>query len=105
MPRYILIDRESGYIFADTAALHGFCASSGTPADAARALDADLKNEPAAYEETHNRDLFAIYDVYRADVRGSEAVPVVQDGQSQEIIEAVTRDCDFVTSLKRAAAE
>ena len=32
-------------------------------------------------------------DGYRADVRGSEQVPVITDGQDPEIIE---RDCEFM---------
>lgn len=40
------------------------------------------------------------YHVYRADVNGSEAVAAVEDGTDQEMIEAVTRDCQYVTSIR-----
>ena len=33
------------------------------------------------------------YYVYRADIDGAEAVPVVMDGQDKDTIEAVLRDC------------
>lgn len=104
MARYILIDRASGYIFADTAQLDAFDHSAGTPAEAAQALDAELKNMPADYVVTSRHDDAAIYDVYRADVRGSDAVPAIHDGQDQEMIEAVERDCDYDCSLRRAVA-
>lgn len=40
------------------------------------------------------------YDVYRADINGSDAVPVVQDGQDRETIEAVERDCEYVGFIR-----
>ena len=40
------------------------------------------------------------YHVYRADVRGSEAVPVVQDGQDQDTINAVMELCDYVAFIE-----
>jgi len=101
MARYILIDRASGYIFADSARLSGFDHSAGTPAEAAQALDAELKNAPADYASVPRRSEAATYDVFRADARGSDAVPAIHDGQSQEMIEAVERDCDYVCSLAR----
>ena len=36
------------------------------------------------------------YHVYRADVNGSDAVSLVLDGQDQEMIDAVERDCEYV---------
>lgn len=99
-PRYILIDRDSGYIFADTATMPGF---GETAADAAKALDAELKNAPADYSSVPRRSAAAVYDVYRADVNGSEAVPVIHDGQDREMIEAVERDCEYVCALARLA--
>ena len=36
------------------------------------------------------------YHVYRADIDGSEAVAITQDGQDQEAIEAVESDCEYV---------
>jgi hypothetical protein len=103
MARYILIDRSSGFIFADTADLPGFDPNAGTPIDAAKALDADIKNEPAEWEETGRYESACgdVFDVWRADINGSEAVPVVQNGQDQEMIDAVERDCRYITSLRR----
>lgn len=97
MTRYILIDRDSGYIFADTANLAGFDQTNGTPIDAAIALDAELRNDPFDYAETNRRDALASYDVYE----GSDAIPVTLDGQSDEVIEAVERECRYVTALVR----
>ena len=41
------------------------------------------------------RDTRAGYLIYRADIKGSDALPVVTDGKNQETIDAVHRDCRF----------
>lgn len=97
MARYILIDRHSGYIFADTSTLAGFDQVNGTPNDAASALDAEMRSERFDYAETNRRDDRATYDVHSAD----DAFPVVQDGQSNETIGSVERECRYVTTLAR----
>ena len=97
MARYILIDNGSGYIFGDTADFaagkdfDGIC-------EAAKLLDESLGEHGRIYTELsrHPRTTVTGYSVYRADINGSEAVTVVQDGQDQEMIEAVERDCQFV---------
>ena len=102
MPRYILIDNSSGFIWGDTADYAATAELSHTPDDgaleAARLLDENNGVYDRAYRFEHNapRDDRTGYHVYRADVGGSEAVAVVQDGQDQETIEAVQRDCEFV---------
>ena len=108
MTRYILIDNASGYIFGDTADLprHTFAGdefpvdqNSLTPQDAARWLDETVVKDFGRSYECHSRapDSNTMgYLVYRADINGSDAVPVVQDGQSRETIKAVERDCKFV---------
>lgn len=105
MARYILIDRNSGYIWGDSADIAGEI-FTGSPVETAQALDESIGDlgGPAEYEETHQSDASATYDVYRADVRGSEAVGNIHDGQDQELIDAVVRDCEFVTSIKRTIA-
>jgi hypothetical protein len=35
------------------------------------------------------------YLIYRADINGSDALPVVTDGKNPETIDAVHRDCRF----------
>lgn len=100
MPRLILIDRHTGYVFGDTA---DFAAGRGelTPVEAARLLDESNQDHGYAYAETPRGDARATYDVYRADIGGSEAVGVVTDGQDRETIEAVERDCLYETSVAR----
>lgn len=96
MPRYILIDDHSGYIFGDTADLPSAASGDMTPARAAQALDESLGEHGRSYEEHgpgYRPDGVMAYHVYRADVGGSEAVPIVQDGQDSEMIRAVERDC------------
>lgn len=100
MPRFILIDRHSGYIFGDTA---DYAAGQdfSTPAEAAVILHRSLM-DPASFEACDRHDDAATYDVYRADVNGSEAVGIVTDGQDAETIAAVESSCDYVESLRRA---
>lgn len=106
MARYILIDNESGYIFADTADLAGFDGSEphGDAAiiNAVRCLNASLGYNPDnfAYEVNDSLGGNNHYTVYRADIDGSEAVAVVHDGQDQETIDAVERECERVGSVK-----
>lgn len=102
MPRYIFIDRNSGYIWGDSADIDGKIVT-GTPCEVAAALDksiGDLDGD-VEYDETFQSDPHVTYDVYRADINGSEAVTVITDGQDQEMIDAVQRDCKFATSIRR----
>jgi hypothetical protein len=96
MARYILIDNASGYVFGDSADLDGQT-FTGTPVEFAAALDASIGEHGRSHEVLdHNpRDTSTGYHVYRADIDGSEAVPVVHDGQDQETIEAVERSCRY----------
>lgn len=98
MARYILIDNRSGYIFGDTADLDGWNDTERTPVDAARLLDESIGERDREYELIGHdpRDTSTGYHIHRADVRGSEQVAVVTDGQDREMIEAVERDCDYV---------
>ena len=107
MARYILIDRCSGYIFGDTADIGGKTLSldndDGGIITACRTLDDDISPGTLRdYEVLSHSNPRALasnetgYLVYRADINGSEAVPVIQDGQDREMIEAVERDCRLV---------
>jgi len=102
MARYILIDNQSGYIFADSADLNGTI-FAGTPTEFAAVFDASTGEPGRSYDMTTIYDLAdneTGYHVYRADVNGSEAVPVIEDGQDAEMIAAVVRDCEYVTTLR-----
>ncbi|HRD35078.1 MAG TPA: hypothetical protein PLR02_12565 [Rhodocyclaceae bacterium] len=96
MARYILIDNNSGYIFGDSADF-AQCAPDGI-VEAARILDESIGEQGRSYvERNSNPNTTATgYDVYRADINGSEAVPVVQDGQNQDVIDEVVRLCEYV---------
>ncbi len=108
MARYIFIDRNSGFIFGDSANIDGKIVN-GSPCDVAYELDMSIGypypdanfSHGIAYEETARSDLDATYDVYRADINGREAVVAIEDGQDQEIIEAVRRDCQYITTIRR----
>lgn len=96
MPRYILIDNYSGFIWGDSADLQGRI-FQGAPIEFAKALDESIGATGRVYEMQWNKphDIRSGYHVYRADVNGSEAVPVVTDGEDQDMIDAVTRDCQY----------
>jgi hypothetical protein len=96
MARYILIDDASGYVWGDTGDLNG-PARDETVVDAARRLDESLNEVGRTYDD-HGPSFIpasneGAYHVYRADIDGSEAVPVVEDGQDQETIEMVYGTC------------
>lgn len=110
MPRYILIDNHTGYIFGDTADLPGEHIMDGaaardhemTPTLAARWVDEAIIG---AFGRTYIQHSYAPagargYHVYRADVDGSDAVPVVWDGQDSETIREVVDNCDFICFME-----
>lgn len=101
MTRYILIENNSGYIWGDSADLNGKI-FDGTPEEFAAALDASIHEYDRTYEMIgHNpRSTEDGYHVYRADVGGSEAVMVANDGQDQEMIDAVERDCQYLGFIR-----
>lgn len=105
MPRYILIESNTGRIWADTADLPGWSESGQEPIDAARLIDAHVGAPGREYEffgRSPDDSNSPCYHVWRADVGGSEAVAVVQDGQNPEIIAAVERDCEYVGHVRIA---
>ena len=106
MARYILIDTNTGYIFGDSADFAaGHQSDMVSIADAARMLDESIGERDRTYTEYPSRPEGASgYEVYRADVLGSEAITVVQDGQCQETIEAVMRDCEYAGFVKVSEA-
>jgi hypothetical protein len=92
--RLILIDNCSGYIFGDSADFAGGRAVEVI--DACRTLDEsngvhgrEYDEHGPGYRPAANETAYHVY-------RGSDAIPVVHDGQDQETIEAVVRDCDKV---------
>lgn len=96
MARFILIDNNSSYIFGDSGDLDG-PARDETATDFASRLDASIGEHGRSYEMVgHNpRRTETGYHVYRADIGGSEAVMLVTDGQDQQMIDDVTRDCRY----------
>ena len=97
MARYIGIDSNTGYIFFDTGDLAG-AARQETPTEAVERFETfeNLRGGGTVEYVEHSRapDGASGYEVYRADINGSEALPIVYDGQDQEAIEAVERDCE-----------
>ena len=70
----------------------------------AAAFDASIGETDRRYTDVSRRELASNetgYHVYRADIGGSEVVLVVWDGQDQETIGAVERDCEYLTAAFR----
>ena len=101
MPRYILIDNASGYIFGDSADIDG-CVVNGTPAEVAAAIDASNHEHGRSYVEVPSRELHDAdgYHIFRADIDGSDAVGPIHDGQDQDTIRSVKLDCEYVCTLR-----
>lgn len=101
MARYILIDNGSGYVWGDSADLHGKI-FTGSPIEFAQALDESIGEHGRSYEEVSRHTLERDdtgYHVYKADVGGSDAVTVIYDGQDREVIRAVQDSCEYVTAI------
>ena len=96
MAHYIIQDAYTGYIWGDTRDFDGAVYDGESIVDACRKLDEIVGGEPREYEEVSRLSGDSGYIVYRVDIKGSEAVTVVHDGQDKGTIEAVERDCDLV---------
>lgn len=108
MARYILIDNNTGYIFGDTADFaSGRQSDIENISDAARMLDESIGEYGRKYTEHAQNPMSTAtgYDVYRADINGSEAVPVVWDGQDAETINAVVSCCEYVGFVECGTGE
>jgi hypothetical protein len=104
MTRFILVDNASGYVWGDSADLASRVSACDTPILTAAALDASLGEPWRAYEEVAQRALASNetgYHVYRAPA----SFPTGIDGQDPAVIEAVERDCEYVTTLRCSNAE
>jgi hypothetical protein len=102
MARYILIDNGTGYIFGDSADINGRI-FTGSPVETAKALDESIGEHGRSYEEVGKGALASNetgYHVYRADIGDSEVISNIHDGQDQEMIDAVTGDCAYVTTIR-----
>lgn len=115
--RLILIDNSSGNIFGDTAAMprdhvidgssiHEWGDALMTPVLAARWLDeAIIGHRGRKYENVLRlASTETGYRVYRADIDGSEAVPVFEDGTDLDAITTVERDCEWIGCVRCSEA-
>lgn len=96
MAAYIIQDAYTGYIWGDTRDFDGKPYSASDIVDACRALDQSIGGDPRHYEQVSRLPGDTGYIVYRVDINGSDAVPVIHDGQDRETIQSVERDCDLV---------
>ena len=110
MPRYIIIDNVSGYIFADTADIEANywkthpseLTSKDAPLLVCHWLDCGVGGQYGRSYEYVSKlaDNESGYLVYRADINGSEAVAVVQDGHDADTIAAVMEHCELVARVR-----
>lgn len=101
MPRYILIDNASGYVWADTSDIDGKAVPVETPEEACRVVDESLGVHGRQYAEaTRLASNETGYHVYRADIDGSEVVPLIEDGQDPDTIQAVQDSCLKVALIR-----
>jgi hypothetical protein len=104
--RIILIDNNSGYIFGDSA---DFAAGVQIESceQAAQLLDESIGEHGRTYTHSSRADGSdrTGYHCYRADIDGSEAVALVQDGQDQETIDNVVSSCKYVGFVACERAE
>jgi hypothetical protein len=95
VPRFILIDHNTGVIFGDTAAYAPEEQSGLTPIAAARLLDErEVHHIGRSYALLAHaaHDNSTGYEVYHAD----DAFPVASDGQHRDTIRRVIRYCEFI---------
>jgi len=90
MPRFILIDSKSGFIFGDTAD-YAAGESDLTPAGAARLLDLSIGEHNRTYTELAENPQTEQqgYEVYALDRPG--VIDVVNEGQDRAFIDDVVR--------------
>lgn len=104
MPHYIIRDAWTGYLWGDTRDIEGRPLNGAglTPVDACRALDESLGTLGREYQEVARLSGETGYLVYSADTDppGSDAVPLIHDGQAREAIEMVERDCTLVCCVE-----
>lgn len=99
--RYIIIDRNSGFIWGDTADRWWRMDENypAGPLEAARSLDESISNDMSEmqYAITDKNDTGATYDIYIA----KDYFPAVLDGQDQSMIDRVCKRCTFTASVAR----
>lgn len=94
MPRYILVDHRTGLIWADTADLCGNFVDVPNPVEAARVVDATLRDLGSRYDlvtrlEPHETG----YVVHMGDQHGQFLVPVVRDGRDPARVGEIVAKC------------
>tara|TARA_R110000822_G_scaffold75024_2_gene180290 strand:- start:5407 stop:5712 length:306 start_codon:yes stop_codon:yes gene_type:complete len=99
--RYIIIDRNSGFVFGDTADRWWRMdeAHPAGPLEATKSLDHALMVDTSEmhYAITDKYDAKVTYDIYSAE----DCFPVVRDGQDQSVIDLVCKRCAFTASVAR----
>jgi hypothetical protein len=85
--RMIIVNRDCGYIFADTIAK--------TPMQAIKNMDKSFGSFCSTYYQTTNHDNNASYDVYQV----KKDFPQVYDGQDQNLIKALQKSGKHIASI------
>jgi hypothetical protein len=85
--RMVIVNRSSGYIFADTIAK--------TPLQAIKNMDKSFGSFGSIYYQTTKHDNNASYDVYQV----KKDFPKVFDGTDQNLIKALQNSGKYVASM------
>lgn len=98
MATYIIINRHSGYIDADSRTIGGQQPTGPEAALVAFLRDIGYDAQAQDISSAARSDAAAEYDVYRLD--SAEELPIVEDGTRREVIEAVERVSEFCGSYR-----
>lgn len=85
--RMIIVNRSSGYIFADTIAK--------TPMQAMKKMNKSFGSFDSLYYQTTGHDNNASYDVYQV----KKDFPKVSDGTDQNLIKALQKSGKYIASM------
>jgi len=106
MAHYIIQDAYTGYIWGDTRDIDGKPYAADSIVDACRELDRSIDgSDDRVYSEVSRLSGDTGYLVYRVDIKGSEAVTIIHDGQDRETIKSVEDDCDLVGYVEWTSEE
>jgi hypothetical protein len=85
--RMIVVNRDCGYIFADTIAQ--------TPMQAIKNMDRSFGSDCSTYYQTMKHDNNVLYDVYQV----KKDFPPVYDGQDQDLIKKLDKSGRHIASI------
>lgn len=108
MPRYLVLDRQTGHVVIDTDEVFYrtrdyWACEFVTPQQSLTLAETEVGNQGGLFVAVSRTDP-AAYDVYRADISGPDDLPTIDDGEDPEILTRIALGAaDYVTSFQRLA--